>query len=68
MSRPNPDQWQALSPYLDQALTLTGEERSIWLSSLRAQNPGLAEQLEGLLEDQYRPRLFEPRARSAGPG
>jgi eukaryotic-like serine/threonine-protein kinase len=51
MSRPNPDQWQILSPYLDQALTLTGEARSIWLSSLRAQNPGLADQLEGLLED-----------------
>ena len=51
MSRLDPDQWQALSPYLDRALTLTGEERSTWLSSLRAQNPGMAEQLEGLLED-----------------
>ena len=45
----SPDQWQALSPYLDEALGMTDEERSIWLSSLRAQNPGLVEQLEVLL-------------------
>src|SRR5262249_47456816 len=51
MSTLSPDQWQALSPYLDQALTMTDEERSTWLSSLRAQNPGLADQLEALFHE-----------------
>ena len=47
----SPDQWQALSPYLDEALGMTDEERSVWLSALRAQNPGLADQLEMLLHE-----------------
>jgi eukaryotic-like serine/threonine-protein kinase len=51
MSTLSPDQWQALSPYLDEALAMTDEERSVWLSSLRAKNPGLAEQLELLLRE-----------------
>ncbi len=51
MSTLNPDQWQILSPYLDEALGMTGEERSVWLSSLRAQNPGLVDQLEALLHE-----------------
>jgi serine/threonine-protein kinase len=45
----SPDQWQALSPHLDEALGMADEERSIWLSSLRGQNPTLADQLERLL-------------------
>ena len=49
MSALSPDQWQALSPYLDEALGMTDEERSTWLSSLRTQNPDLADQLEVLL-------------------
>ena len=51
MSPLNADQWQVVSPYLDQALNMTDEERSIWLSSLRTQNPGLVDQLEMLLLD-----------------
>ena len=47
----SPDQWQALSPYLDEALAMTDEERSVWLSSLRVQNPDLADQLELLLHE-----------------
>ena len=47
----SPDQWQALSPHLDEALGMTEEERSIWLSSLRDQNPALVEQLEMLLRE-----------------
>ena len=39
MSTLSPDQWQALSPYLDEALAMTEKERSTWLSSLRTQNP-----------------------------
>src|SRR6202795_646494 len=45
----SPDQWQAVSPHLDEALGMAEEERSIWLSSLRSQNPTLADQLERLL-------------------
>jgi serine/threonine protein kinase/Tol biopolymer transport system component len=51
MSKLSPDQWQALSPHLDQALEMTGEERSTWLSSLQSDNPTLAYQLEILLRE-----------------
>ncbi len=51
MSTLTPDQWQALSPYLDEALTMTDEECSIWLSSLRVKSPDLVEQLEMLLQE-----------------
>ena len=39
MSKLSPDQWQALSPRLDEALEMTDEERSTWLSSPQAENP-----------------------------
>ncbi len=45
------DQWQALSPRLDEALEMAEEERAIWLTALRAQDPSLARQLEVLLEE-----------------
>src|SRR5260370_5700337 len=51
MSKLSPDQWQALSPHLDQALEMAEEERSTWLSSLQSQNPSLAYQLEILLRE-----------------
>jgi serine/threonine protein kinase len=51
MSKLSPDQWQALSPRLDQALEMTDDERSTWLSSLRGENPTLANQLEILLRE-----------------
>jgi serine/threonine protein kinase/Tol biopolymer transport system component len=51
MSNLSPDQWQALSPYLDRALEMTKEERSIWFSTLRVENPTLASQLEILLQE-----------------
>src|SRR5215475_4738619 len=50
MSSLNPEQWLVLGPYLDQALTLSGEERVRWLESLRAENPVLAGQVQELLE------------------
>jgi eukaryotic-like serine/threonine-protein kinase len=52
MATLNPEQWQKLSPYLDQALTLTDEERARWLADLRAQDPSLAAQIQALLDDQ----------------
>jgi len=51
MSTLSPDQWQALSPYLDQALALTDDERAAWLASLGEQNPALAAQLRALLDE-----------------
>src|SRR6266498_2115254 len=50
MSTLAPEQWKVLGPYLDQALTLSGEERRLWLESLRAEKPALAGQIERLLE------------------
>jgi eukaryotic-like serine/threonine-protein kinase len=47
----SPDQWQALSPYLDQALAMTDDVRSAWLSSLGEQDPALAAQLRALLDE-----------------
>jgi hypothetical protein len=51
MSKLSPDQWQALSPHLDEALELTEDERATWLSSLQSENPALAYQLEILLRE-----------------
>jgi serine/threonine protein kinase len=51
MSKLSPDQWQALSPRLDEALGMTDDERSTWFSTLRAENPTLAHQLEILLQE-----------------
>src|ERR1700691_3166912 len=49
MSTLSPDQWQALSPYLDQALAMTDDARAAWVSSLGEQDPALAAQLGALL-------------------
>ncbi len=51
MSVLDPDQWQAVSPLLDQALTLAEEERARWLEAMRAENPTLADQLQELLHE-----------------
>ncbi len=51
MSKLSPDQWQALSPHLDEALDMTEEERSTWLSAMQTENPALAQQLEILLDE-----------------
>lgn len=51
MSKLSPNQWQVLSPHLDEVLEMTGDERSIWLSSLQRENPTLAYQLEILLRE-----------------
>jgi eukaryotic-like serine/threonine-protein kinase len=51
MHRLTPDQWQELSPHLDEILGMQDEERSIWLTTLRAQNPTLVHHLESLFEE-----------------
>jgi serine/threonine protein kinase len=45
----DPEQWRALTPYLDEALELDEEQRPAWLSRLSVENPSLAAQLEPLL-------------------
>ena len=51
MSKLSPEQWQALSPYLDRALELADDGLSAWLAALRSENPALASQLEMLLDE-----------------
>jgi len=46
------DRWQAVSPYLDRALELAGDERVAWLELLRAQDPTLAADLLALLAER----------------
>jgi eukaryotic-like serine/threonine-protein kinase len=43
------DLWLRLSPLLDQALELEGDERAAWLARLRAQDPVLADKVAELL-------------------
>src|SRR5262249_46659319 len=47
MSARDPDRWQVISPYLDRALEMAAAERGLWLESLRAGDPALADDLEG---------------------
>ena len=46
------DRRRAVEPLLDRALDLPAEELEAWLSTLRAEQPELAADLEGLLADQ----------------
>jgi tetratricopeptide (TPR) repeat protein len=46
------ERWRVLSPYLDQALDLEIEDREPWLASLRLEDPSLATELEGLLDER----------------
>jgi tetratricopeptide (TPR) repeat protein len=45
MSRLDPDRWEAISLYLDQALHVPEDTRPAWLAALREQNPSLAADL-----------------------
>src|SRR5580698_10314994 len=46
-----PDDWQEISPYLDQALAMSEDERAVWLRSIGEKNPELAAQLVELLDE-----------------
>jgi len=52
MSTLTPEQWQRVSPYLDQAFDIPQSERAAWLVSLRHEDADLASLLEALLEEQ----------------
>ena len=48
----NKTRWDILSPYLDQALQLEPDERTTWITALRAKDPTLASDLVALLEER----------------
>lgn len=50
MSALNPEQWHEISPYLDHALSLSAEDRSVWLQSFGVEKPDLARLMHQLLE------------------
>jgi serine/threonine-protein kinase len=45
------DRWRAVSPHLDSALDMSGEERTVWLEALRLEDPALAADIEGLIAE-----------------
>lgn len=45
-----PEEWREISPYLDQALSLSETERQTWLQAVRVQRPDLSDSLQQLLE------------------
>ena len=49
-----PDQWQEVSPYLDEALEIAPERRAAWLLSLSERDARLAAMVETLLLQQER--------------
>jgi len=48
----DPIRWQAVSPYLDKALEMTREDLAAWLTTLRAELPAIASDLDMLLADR----------------
>jgi len=66
----SPDQWRALSPYLDRALEIPPEERGAWLDLLREENPSLATELQTLLKehDEIGDAAFLKTGAAARPG
>ncbi|MBI4906940.1 MAG: serine/threonine protein kinase [Acidobacteria bacterium] len=53
MSKPDPVLWQAVSPYLDQALEMDDHGRVAWLESLRNENPLIASHVESFLHKHH---------------
>jgi hypothetical protein len=52
MSNLTPNQWQEVSPYLDEALELSPEQRASWLLSLKEKDARLGSIVETLLAEQ----------------
>ena len=48
----SPERWRTVSPFLDEALDLSGEQRAAWLATIRAQDAALAADLRALLAEQ----------------
>ncbi len=51
MSKLTPEQWKQVSPYLDEALTLSEDQRAEWLASFRQREPALAGLLQTLIDE-----------------
>jgi serine/threonine protein kinase len=47
----NPERWREVSPYLDQVLSLSEDERTAWMESLRIEHPSLADLVLELLQE-----------------
>jgi eukaryotic-like serine/threonine-protein kinase len=45
----DPDRWRVLSPYLDEALEIAGDDRAAWLASIHARDSALAADLHTIL-------------------
>jgi len=52
MSILTPEQWQEISPYLDEVLEIVPEQRAAWLLALREKNAPLASLVQALLDEQ----------------
>jgi serine/threonine protein kinase len=52
MSTLTPDQWQEVSPYLDEVLEIVPEQRAAWLLSLNEIDARLASLVRALLDEQ----------------
>ncbi len=50
----SPERWQAICPYLDQALTIDERNRAKWLDEIRSRDADLAGDLEALLIEHRR--------------
>jgi serine/threonine-protein kinase len=68
----NADRWRAVSPLLDEALELGVDQQAMWLASLRARDPALADDLRALLAEHQAlgasPFLTDAVPVSARPG
>ena len=56
MSTLTPEQWQEVSPYLDEVLEILPEQRSAWLLSLSKKSARLASLVQLLLDEQQQLR------------
>ncbi|HLW88573.1 MAG TPA: serine/threonine-protein kinase [Terriglobales bacterium] len=52
MSTLSPDQWQEVSPYLDEVLDIDADQRAAWLFALSKKDPRLAAMVQALLDEQ----------------
>ncbi len=52
MSTLTPDEWQEVSPYLDEVLEIVPERRAAWLLSLSEKNARLASLVRSLLDEE----------------
>ena len=52
MSSPTPEQWEEISPYLDEVLEIVPEQRAAWLLALSEKDARLASMVRALLDEQ----------------